>query len=316
MKFCYFVFFILITSSTHSFAQGSHGGNGGDLRRYRASLAQSTLMNALQELNSISSDCQLSSSHLNSVLFKNKQVLNQWASRSRIRWIDEDQRQCLSMQFRPADILLSFSYVNCPVPTPQGYYLSAIASPFFRKFFPDQDPMKVLNDLQAILQEARHNRCIPTPPQPSQEVQSYDPSSFAKVSSANAILESGRKLALKILDALEQPVSGGPFLNRAFSSPIDSFLRRSKTALESEVRLSPFTITADRQAESCGNTELRSQAPIYFSTRNCTDIQSNLDAAWLILHESTHHLKVDAENFADAVAIELIKTSAASSTPL
>ncbi|MBS1958623.1 MAG: hypothetical protein JST80_04045 [Bdellovibrionales bacterium] len=302
----FLILFAFVASSSSAFAQGSHGGNGGDIRRFRAARARSVFVHALSNMVEASHGCDLSPWNPNKVLLADAFKLYQWGSRTKIRWTDMRQSQCLVMQFRPADVLLTFSYASCPLPTPKNFYVQAIAAQFFKQFYPDQNPAQVFEDFRTILGGAKASHClhesdihaIPAP-------QTYKPTSFTNQLNAISILEAGRSFARRILSTIVPDKNGGAFNQYQFTQPINSFLVRSKKTFDQEVNTERFIVNDDDTA-SCSVTSTTLGAPIYFSTKKCVDFQTDADVAWVILHETTHHFGIDAETFADGVATEIM----------
>ncbi|MBI1860288.1 MAG: metallopeptidase family protein [Deltaproteobacteria bacterium] len=59
---------------------------------------------------------------------------------------------------------------------------------------------------------------------------------------------------------------------------------------------------------ACAHTDLTARAPITLSYVTCRDTAAVRKDIWKVLiHESVHHLGVDDESFADAVAEEVVK---------
>lgn len=298
-KFIYASCAILLLSLNSSFlpfasAQGSQGGNGGDIRRHRAASALQYFVRALQELSEIPANCSISVS--NPELRSNSLALFQWANRMRIRWVDQNPGSCLAFFKSNGQITLNFSYAHCPLPTPPHFYTQAIADAFLKSFIPQQKPDRALKDLGLILEESRAKGCTIPRGDKKLPLNRYLPQAFSDPSRAVTLLEAGRALALKLIESSSQN----------FSAPVKNFMDRNRVEFAQDLRTSTLKVEAHHGAQSCALTQLARQAPIFFSVKYCTDFQSDLDIAWTLLHETVHHFGIEAENFADRVASEII----------
>lgn len=281
-----FVFCFVLGSGWGEARAGGHAGGGGDIRRFRSQFALFQTHDVLEEL---SKGRHGQFCNWNPEEFKRITPALVALERSRIRWSTDESDRCLKIipSGGGAQIELRFSYAKCPLPTPKNYYLKQIFEGITRGQF------GVETLLHAI--DCRGGIRPPRPPSLS-----FQPSDFRDPRKAAQILQGGRKMAVKALQKLDREALEEGW----FPEPVAKFLLRNRDAFLQEVARAPHSV--ESTADSCGFTKLNRGATIYFSREKCMDFQSDLDVAWVILHESTHHFGVEAENFADAVATSIL----------
>lgn len=86
------------------------------------------------------------------------------------------------------------------------------------------------------------------------------------------------------------------------SQVVSNWVEAHRQELAEDIRLSPH-VWAEVAASTCARTERKPKAEIQLSIPSCREaIKDKAAAAFLLIHESVHHLGVEDESFADQVA--------------
>jgi hypothetical protein len=95
------------------------------------------------------------------------------------------------------------------------------------------------------------------------------------------------------------------YLTDTWDGKAIEWLDKNKERLAEDIALSKHTWVEEETA-MCAKTQTESKASIQLSVTTCKkDNSKPEDAAQILIHESTHHLGVDNEEFADLIAISV-----------
>ena len=93
------------------------------------------------------------------------------------------------------------------------------------------------------------------------------------------------------------------------TSSVQNWILKNQGSLEADIRLSKHMWVVDSQP-TCAFTNHSSQSPVYLSYPTCNNTSFSLNAAiFTLIHESAHHLGVEDEKQADAIAMALMNAS-------
>jgi hypothetical protein len=303
--------FLVLAGSLSPAGTETHGG---DARRFRAQLAKIQIMQGMKDFLAIMSDpgiralCDRSPNlDFSRLVERAPEIL--WAiPRSKAVWdVGPEQNDCLTIETNFEGQALLFSYYQCPLPTPNNYYLDKIFSALQDLRNPQtsglQKGSKIsTSTLLAALELNEGCRTLLGRPPIMPMTKEIKTEIFTSERAAALALERSRLLAVRLLENLNA--------NTIDTMPevIRDFILRNHSAILDDIRNTPYFITPMMQT-TCATTRLSQGEPIYFSPEHCIDFQTELDVAWLILHETAHHFGIEAENFADFFAIGVIRAS-------
>ncbi len=287
--------------------------HGGDARRFRVQMARVEILKGLKEFLEIKSNpdlrtfCEGAQNYDFSQLIETAPHIISAVPRSKTVWVESPQTSCLAVESNYSENILLLSYNQCPLPTPNNFYLDLIFKTLQNVGNIDSvvhrnGPVVDLSTLEAALSLVRNCRYLRGMHPIIPVSRPLEPDAFSNDLKFLMTLEKGRQIASQLLINLRPEV----FQN--FHEVIRLFLESNKTDLINDIYSTQYTI-AHYQQTSCAKTELFRNRSIEFSPISCIDFQTELDVAWLILHETAHHFGIDAENFADLYAVEVIRNS-------
>ncbi|MEI6399192.1 MAG: pentapeptide repeat-containing protein, partial [Pseudomonadota bacterium] len=89
--------------------------------------------------------------------------------------------------------------------------------------------------------------------------------------------------------------------------PVKDWIMAHSTGLANDITMSPHVWTVDPQV-TCAFTEHDLAKPVVLSFETCRqNVVTTIDAATLLIHESTHHLGVSDETMSDQIAMSLVR---------
>ncbi len=103
------------------------------------------------------------------------------------------------------------------------------------------------------------------------------------------------------VDAIQRDtISVYEFYDRKTYGNVARLMKARGSELLHELKTSP--VTWDSKEYICANTEATPGSPIHFSLGGCREIRTGRDLSWMLIHEAVHHLGIEDESIADAVA--------------
>lgn len=89
--------------------------------------------------------------------------------------------------------------------------------------------------------------------------------------------------------------------------PVKDWIMAHSIGLANDITMSPHVWTVDPQV-TCAFTEHELAKPVVLSFETCRqNVVTTIDAATLLIHESTHHLGVSDETMSDQIAMALVR---------
>ena len=314
MKFLgLFILSVCLYSSTvpSVMAEGGHVGNGGDIRRFRVATARSQLVNLFRdfETNLKDSTCAQSAVNLDPILKLNAGLLSEWVLRLRADFGDRfgnadptgptRAQACVTTLKNSSSLEMIFSYKHCPIvlqsPT---FYFDILGHEFLKAIMPSAQNSfdHRIEDIQKF-----NEACRPSP-RPNFPVIPFATSSLATGAFGETEFNLGRAYALHTVSQYDFAALDNTPANQL--SPVQQTIKRMKNQYIDELVHLVFSI--DDTSLTCGLTGITPRSPVYFNPSLCVDVQNDREMGWLILHECAHHLNINVESFADAIAFEFL----------
>lgn len=291
-------------------AEGSEVRNGGDIRRLRARLARDGLASTFATFSDLSFRyCERTAEGdrerfdaLNARVAASKL----WGElrRTGIRWVETPSPECVARIQDANGMNFELNYASCLQTGDTDAYRALLRAPLFADLYPAiadsaeiDRQMIYFNDHCAILKDFR-----PVP--------RLTPLALG---SAADLEKSIARVRGELSDALTDVYARSSDGQTMY----DGWLEKNVYELKKAVQTAEIRFGSEHAM--CGYTEGTIGAPIHINLSRCQGIQTWEDLEWVFMHEATHQVGVDHEDFADEVATtvwEAILRARASQPPV
>ncbi len=296
------VFFLFLSLSALS---GDRMGNGGDIRRYRVFRSTEFLVNVFMEQDLVPLEGPGAD-----WLRHYAEGLRAIIENSHYAWVDrhgDSSRagDCLNrIEAGPRVFTFEFSYESCPVRSQTNAYVDILVRSLIDAYSSTETEVadrvaafylaasRLQAQDEASVGKSDTRRIREPIPEPA----------LGDVAQMGDYLRRGRAIAARQFDDIAD--FSLATMTDLYGRTLGPFLFANARLLADEIRNSPVSWNSDQL--SCSFTDTRSHAPFELALGHCRELKSVWDLAWLVTHESVHHLGVTDEAFADAVANRLV----------
>ncbi len=280
------IFTFTLLMMTVSATAGERIGNGGDIRRFRSMRAKYAVSNVFSELT-VRPLCAPLQGVENDWFLNNANQL--WKDVLKIQtfwnvWTDPQNACAIAYRGPNAKLAIRFNYLTCPKRTDDNFYPRTIARLFLQKYFsPDRikGAMITFDNARALAQKCKSARDANTDYSPNTGI--ISDSDLMNPDAMLKHIQNAKKFAvLSIRKHSPQELS------QLYAGAYGQWLVANWSVLQEDILKSQ--VNFETKYHSCGYTLRQRNSPISISIPDCQDIHWETELAWLLIHESVHHL--------------------------